>query len=79
MPLEELETVKSSVTENFAKGFIEPSQSPFAGPKLFVRKADGSLRVCIDFRTLNALTRKDRYLLPLIDETSARLAGVKDL
>ena len=42
---------------------------------MFVRKADGSLRLCIDFRTLNSLTRKDRYPLPLIDETLARLAG----
>lgn len=77
MSLEELESVKIWITENLNKGFIEPSQSPFAAPILFVRKADGSLRLCIDFRTLNSLTRKDRYPLPLIDETLARLAGAK--
>ncbi|KAI1007772.1 hypothetical protein K3495_g454 [Podosphaera aphanis] len=77
MSLEELGTVKSWITDNLDKGFIEPFQSPFAAPILFVRKANGSLRLCIDFRTLNSLTRKDRYPLPLIDETLARLSGAK--
>ncbi|KAI1000212.1 hypothetical protein K3495_g7982 [Podosphaera aphanis] len=77
MSLEELETAISWITDNLNKGFIEPSQSPFAAPILFVRKANGSLRLCIDFRTLNALKRKDRYPLLLIDETLARLAGAK--
>jgi hypothetical protein len=44
---------------------------------LFVKKANGSLRFCVDFRRLNNLTRKDRYPLPLIDETIARLAKAK--
>ena len=44
---------------------------------LFVKKANGSLRFCVDFRKLNALTYKDRYPLPLIDETLARLAKAK--
>ena len=77
MSLEQLEVVKEYITENLAKGFIEPSQAPFAAPILFVRKPNGSLRFCIDFRLLNSLTRKDRYPLPLIDETLARLAGAK--
>jgi len=46
-------------------------------PVLFVKKANGSLRFCVDFRKLNALTYKDRYPLPLIDETLARLAKAK--
>jgi hypothetical protein len=65
------------LTDNLAKGFIEPSQAPFAAPVLFVKKPNGSLRFCIDFRTLNTLTHKDRYLLLLIDETLARISNTK--
>jgi hypothetical protein len=75
--LEELETVKKYLTNNLSKGFIEPSQAPFAAPILFVKKPNSLLRFCIDFRMLNALTRKDRYPLPLIDKTLARLAKAK--
>ncbi|KAI0991102.1 hypothetical protein K3495_g17085, partial [Podosphaera aphanis] len=71
MSLDELEAVKKYITENLDKGFIEPSHAPFAAPILFVRKPNGGLRLCVDYRTLNALTRKDRYPLPLIDETLA--------
>jgi transposase InsO family protein len=77
MSLPELEAVKKYIEDNLSKGFIEPSQAPFAAPILFVKKPDGSLRLCIDFRALNNLTRKDRYPLPLIDETLARLAGAR--
>ena len=77
MSTEELEAVKNYIVDNLEKGFIEPSQSPFAAPILFVRKSDGSLRLCIDFRALNALTRKDRHPLPLIDETLARISRAK--
>ncbi|KAM3065105.1 hypothetical protein ACMFMG_012250 [Clarireedia jacksonii] len=77
MSLEELEAVKEYITDNLLKGFIEPSQAPFAAPILFVKKPNGSLRLYIDFRALNALTRKDRYPLPLIDETLARLSKAK--
>ena len=75
--MEELIAAKKYIEENLHKGFIEPSQAPFASPILFVRKANGSLRFCIDYRKLNALTRKDRYPLPLIDETLARLRRAK--
>jgi len=75
--LEELLAAKKYIEENMHKGFIEPSQAPFASPILFVRKANGSLRFCVDYRKLNALTRKDRYPLPLIDETLARLRKAK--
>ena len=63
--------------ENLSKGFIDTSQAPFASPILFVRKANGGLRFCIDYRKLNAVTRKDRYPLPLIDETLAHLSKAK--
>jgi hypothetical protein len=69
----ELRTVKQYIVDNLHKGFIEHSQSPFAAPILFVKKPNGSLRFCVDYRKLNALTKKDRYPLPLIDETLARI------
>ena len=65
------------LTDNLSKGFIIDSKAPFASPILFVRKADGSLRFCIDYRKLNAITKKNRYPLPLINETLARLAKAK--
>ena len=71
--LVELEEVKQYLVENLAKGFIKASQVPFTLLILFVKKANGSLRFCINFRKLNNLTKKDRYPLPLIDETLARL------
>jgi hypothetical protein len=77
MTATELETVKQYLVDNLNKGFIEPSQAPFAAPVLFVKKANGSLRFCIDFRKLNQITRKDRYPLPLIDETLARVSRAK--
>ena len=77
MTTEELEEVKRYLLENLNKGFIEPSQAPFAAPILFVRKADGRLRLCIDFRNLNQITRKDRYPLPLIDELLGRIGRAK--
>jgi transposase InsO family protein/predicted aspartyl protease len=77
MTAEELEEVKRYLLENLAKGFIEPSQSPYAAPILFVKKSDGRLRFCIDFRKLNELTRKDQYPLPLIDELLARISQAK--
>jgi hypothetical protein len=72
-----LKEVKRYITENLDKGFIDTSQAPFASPILFVKKKDGSLRFCIDYRKLNNLTCKDRYLLPLISETLARIARAK--
>ena len=73
----ELQEMKRFLEENLQRGFIEPSQAPFASPVLFVRKPSGALRFCVDYRKLNSLTRKDRYPLPLIDETLARLAKAK--
>lgn len=74
MSVPELETVKQYLLENLSKGFIEPSQAPFAAPVLFIKKPNGGLRFCIDYRKLNSFTRKDRYPLPLIDETLARIS-----
>jgi hypothetical protein len=68
MSAEELEVVKKYLVENLDKGFIEPSQAPFAAPILFVKKADGSLRFCIDFRKLNLLTKKCWNTMYLVHE-----------
>ncbi len=56
-------------------GFIRPSTSPYGAPILFVRKKDGTLRMCIDYRALNKVTVKNRYPLPRIDELLDQLHG----
>ncbi|GJX98724.1 reverse transcriptase domain-containing protein [Tanacetum coccineum] len=57
------------------KGFIRPSSSPWGAPVLFVKKKDGSFRMCIDYRELNKLIVKNRYLLPRIDDLFDQLQG----
>ena len=64
----EQKALKEYVEENLAKGFIRPSESPAGSPILFVKKKDGSLRLCVDYRRLNAVTIKNRYPLPLIGD-----------
>lgn len=73
MSLEELEIAKQYIMENLDKGFIEPSTAPWAAPILMAKKPGGGLRFCVDFRKLNAMTKKDVYPLPRIDETLAQL------
>nr|GFC26780.1 putative reverse transcriptase domain-containing protein [Tanacetum cinerariifolium] len=57
------------------KGFVRPSSSPWGAPVLFVKKKDGSFRMCIDYRELNKLTVKNRYPLPRIDDLFDQLQG----
>ena len=57
------------------KGTIQPSQSPWSSPIVLVKKKNGTLRFCIDYRKLNAATRKDAYPIPRIDDTLDTLAG----
>jgi hypothetical protein len=59
------------------KGFICPSSSPWGCPALFVKKKDQSLRLCVDYRPLNAVTIKNKYPLPCIDILFDQLAGAK--
>ena len=73
----ELETLKTYIEANLANGFIRPSKSPAGAPILFVRKSDGSLRLCVDYRGLNNLTIKNRYPLPLIGESLDRLGRAR--
>src|SRR6266481_3623675 len=65
---EELAALHKFIDENLSTGFIRPSCSSCGAPVLFIRKKDGSLRLCIDFRGLNRITKKDRYPLPLISD-----------
>ena len=58
-----------------AHNVIQPSRSPWASPIVIVRKKDGSARFCVDYRKLNAITRKDAYPLPRIDDTLDTLSG----
>ena len=57
------------------KGFIHPSVSPWGAPVLFVKKKDGTMRLCIDYRQLNKVTIKNRYPLPKIDDLFDQLQG----
>jgi hypothetical protein len=77
MSLEELEAAKQYIQENLDKGFIVPSQAPFALLILMVRKHDGALYLCVNYQKLNAITRKDQYLLLLINELLEQLSKAK--
>ena len=65
----ELETLKTYIEINLVNGYIRPSKSPAGAPILFDRKSDGSLRLYVDYRSLNNITIKNQYLLPLIDKS----------
>ena len=64
----ELKELKLQLQELLEKGFIRPSVSPWGAPVLFVKKKDGTLRLCVDYRQLNKLTVKNKYSLPRIDD-----------
>ncbi|KAI3712410.1 hypothetical protein L1987_70966 [Smallanthus sonchifolius] len=71
----EMQELASQLQELSDKGFIHPSHSPWGAPVLFVKKKDGSFRMCIDYRELNKLTIKNRYPLPRIDDLFDQLQG----
>ncbi|KAL4023067.1 hypothetical protein IC575_016815 [Cucumis melo] len=71
----ELKELKVQLQELFDKGFIWPSVSPWGAPVLFVKKKDGSMRLCIDYRELNKVTIKNKYLLSRIDDLFDQLQG----
>ncbi|KAL0549645.1 hypothetical protein IC582_014132 [Cucumis melo] len=71
----ELKLLKLQLQELLDKGFIRPSVSPWGAPVLFVKKKDGSMRLCIDYRELNKVTVKNRYPLPRIDDLFDQLQG----
>jgi hypothetical protein len=73
----ELEELKKQLEELTKAGFIRPSKSPFGAPILFVKKKDGTMRMCVDYRALNNITVKNSYPLPRIDELFDRLQGAR--
>ncbi len=77
MSKDELLVLRKTLTELLDKGFIRASSSPAAALVLFVRKPGGGIRFCCDYRALNAITRSDRYPLPLISETLRNLTKAK--
>ncbi|GJU58524.1 putative reverse transcriptase domain-containing protein [Tanacetum coccineum] len=71
----EMKELSEQLQELSDKGFIRPSSSPWGAPVLFVKKKDGSFRMCIDYQELNKLTVKNRYPLPRIDDLFDQLQG----
>nr|GEX73177.1 putative reverse transcriptase domain-containing protein [Tanacetum cinerariifolium] len=70
-----MKELSKQLKELSEKGLIQPSSSPYGAPVLFVKKKDGSFQMCIDYREVNKLTIKNRYLLPRIDELFDQLQG----
>ena len=73
----ELRELKEQLKDLLEKGFIRPSVSPWGAPVLFVRKKDGTLMMCIDYRQLNRVTIKNKYPVPRIDDLFDQLPGAK--
>ncbi|GKE47336.1 putative reverse transcriptase domain-containing protein [Tanacetum coccineum] len=71
----EMKELSEQLQELFDKGFIRPGSSLWGAPVLFVKKKDGSFKMCIDYRELNKLTVKNRYPLPRIDDLFDQLQG----
>jgi hypothetical protein len=77
MPPKELAELKNQLQKLLDKGYIRPRSSPWGCPALFVKKKDGSLRLCVDYRPLNAVTIKKKYPLPRIDVLFDQLARAR--
>jgi hypothetical protein len=75
MSASELEQLKKQLEELLEKRFIRPSVSPWGAPVLLVKKKDGCMRLCIDYRQLNKVTIKNKYPLPRIDDLMDQLVG----
>ncbi len=73
----ELETLKAYIQKNLANGFIMSSKSPTEVPILFDKKRNGSLRLCMDYQSLNNLTIKNLYLLSLVRKSLDRLGRAR--
>ena len=69
------DTVRTEVQKMLKEGMIRESSSPWSSPVLMIKKKDGTWRLCVDYRKLNAITHKDAYPLPRIDETLESLSG----
>ena len=71
----ELEEVQKQLKILIEKDMIRPSASPWAAPVIFAKKKDGTLRMCVDYRALNRLTKRDTYPIPRVDDNVDRLGG----
>jgi hypothetical protein len=76
MSTPELQELKMQLKEFLDLGLIHPSVSPWGAPVIFIRKKDGSWRLCIDYRQLNKATIKNQYPLPRIDDLFDQMKGV---
>jgi hypothetical protein len=79
MDVKDLVELKKQIEELLEKGFIRPSSSPWGAPVLFVNMKDGSRRMCVDYRNLNEVTIKNKYLLPRIEDLFDQMRGAKVL
>jgi hypothetical protein len=77
MSTSEIFELKLQLKDMWDKGYILPSVSPWGASALFVKKKDGTLRLCIDYRQLNNMTIKNTYPLPRIDDLFDQLRGAK--
>jgi hypothetical protein len=77
MDVKDLVELKKQIEELLVKGFIRPSSSPWGAPVLFVNKKDGSRRMCVDYRSLNEVTIKNKYPLPWIEDLFDQMKGAK--
>lgn len=77
VPVAREKEVEGMIEEMQRSGVIEPSTSPWCSPVVLVKKKDGTMRFCIDYRRLNDVTKKDSYPLPRIDDTLDTLNGMK--
>jgi hypothetical protein len=77
MSVEELQELKKQLTKLQEAGYICPSSSPWGAPVLFVQKKDGSQWMCVDYRSLNDVTIKNKYLLPRIDDLFDQMRGAR--
>jgi hypothetical protein len=77
MSVEELKEIKKQLIELQEAGYIRPSSSPWGAPVLFVQKKDGSQRMCVDYRSLNDVTMKNKYLLPRIEDLFDQMRGAR--
>jgi hypothetical protein len=77
MSTSKMKELQLQLEEIIKKGYIHPSVSPWGAPVLFVKKKDGTLRLCIDFRQLNKVTVKNKYPLSRIDDLFDQLKGEK--
>jgi hypothetical protein len=77
MSLDEQKEMDAFLEDALATGRIRPSKSPIGAPVFFIKKKDGKLRFVQDYRALNAITRKNKYPLPLIDDLIHRLSGAR--